>query len=449
MIGMSAQRGAEREKAAGPAESRIFRELFENINSGVAIYDAVGDGRDFVFKYMNKAGQKFSNAKLSDIKGKSVLKVFPGIRKIGLFDVFREVWKTGKAAHHPLSLYEDERRKQWVRNYVFRLPDGEIAAVYDDITEQVEAENRLRENEKKYKFVVDNIHEMILIVGKTGKIHFANRSTLKNFGYNEGEIIGKNIAGFLTAGSLKVALETIARELTGDMRKEVRVEVKAKDGSLRIVKFYDASIPVYEGGKVIGLLVNGHDVTEQEKVYAELRESEETLRSIFDGSNDGIFIHDMKTGDILKVNRKACEMFGFTQEQALKLNVGDMSTGEKGFTQEDAVGWVKKAWKSPQIFEWRSKDVKGNQFWTEVTLKKVTIGGHERIMAAVRDISDKKRSEQEIKKRAEELEKFNRLSIGRELRMVDLKDRIRVLEEELKKNGIAPPEQKGDENQAP
>ena len=119
-----------------------FRELFEHMGSGVAIYEAVGDGEDFVFKDINPAGARIGRVKREDHLGKSVLDVYPGVKKLGLFAVFQEVWRTGIPQHHPMSAYEDGRIAIWVENYVCKLPTGEVVAVYDDITANKKAEEQ-------------------------------------------------------------------------------------------------------------------------------------------------------------------------------------------------------------------------------------------------------------------------------------------------------------------
>ena len=81
--------------------------------------------------------------------------------------------------------------------------------------EKKQAEIALIESEKKYKFLIDKMNEMALILDKTGTILFANRSSLETLGYSEDEVIGKSMAGFLAKGSLKKALWALAQEFLG------------------------------------------------------------------------------------------------------------------------------------------------------------------------------------------------------------------------------------------
>lgn len=136
------------EEALRDSEQR-YRTLVENLSDCVAIYRAIDDGEDFVFVDFNRAGERTERTERDQLIGRSVLEVFPGVREFGLFDVFQRVWKTGRPEHYPTSLYKDERVQGWRENFVYKLPTGEIVAVYRDETERKRAEEEiLRLNEE-------------------------------------------------------------------------------------------------------------------------------------------------------------------------------------------------------------------------------------------------------------------------------------------------------------
>jgi len=132
-----AERTEELEKSG-----KIFRAIFENIDNGLAIYEASGDGDDFIIKDLNPAGCRNGRVQREDVLNRSVKEVFPGIEALGLLPVFKRVWQTGRAESLPTSRYQDERVALYVDNHVSRLPSGEIIAVYSDRTEEKEAERK-------------------------------------------------------------------------------------------------------------------------------------------------------------------------------------------------------------------------------------------------------------------------------------------------------------------
>ncbi len=119
---------------------RRFRDLFEHSSSGVAIFRPVDEGRNFIFEDINKAVETIEHVKRENVVGKRVTEVFPGVEDFGLLEVFRKVAKSGESARHPLRLYTDDRLEGWRENSVYKLPSGEIVAIYDDLTAQKQAE---------------------------------------------------------------------------------------------------------------------------------------------------------------------------------------------------------------------------------------------------------------------------------------------------------------------
>ncbi|MGA2225762.1 MAG: cache domain-containing protein [Syntrophobacteraceae bacterium] len=120
-----------------------YRELFDNISCGVAIYEVKDDGKDFILKDCNKVGERIDGARKKDIIQKSIHEVRPSIKEFGLLDVFERVWRTGIPEHYPASYYRDQKIAAWFENFVYKLPTGEMVDVYDDITDRVRAESKL------------------------------------------------------------------------------------------------------------------------------------------------------------------------------------------------------------------------------------------------------------------------------------------------------------------
>jgi PAS domain S-box-containing protein len=138
---------------------------------------------------------------------------------------------------------------------------------------------------------------------------------------------------------------------------------------------------------------------ERKQTYELLRISEASYHAIFESANDAIFIHDVETGKILNVNQKACELFGYTREELKQLSVGDVSTGIPPYDQEHAFERIVKGVKTgQQLFEWTCKTKSGETFWVEVNLKLAAIEEHDCVLAVVRDITERKNAEKELRR---------------------------------------------------
>lgn len=114
-----------------------YRSLVEHTDNAVAIYEAVNNGEDFNIKDFNRKAEAVEKIKREDIIGRPVTEVFPGVKDFGIFDVFRRVWETGKPENFPLGFYKDNRLSGWRDNYVYKLPNGEIVAVYKDESDRM------------------------------------------------------------------------------------------------------------------------------------------------------------------------------------------------------------------------------------------------------------------------------------------------------------------------
>jgi len=145
---------------------------------------------------------------------------------------------------------------------------------------------------------------------------------------------------------------------------------------------------------IIGLLVN---MSRRKRADEALRASEDRFRTIFDSINDALFIQDIETGAILNVNNMACEMYGYSREELRRLNMQSISMGEAPYTQEDAIGRIKKAAAGePQVFEWMAKHKSGRPFWVEVSMRSAVIGGRERLLVVARDVTERKHLEERM-----------------------------------------------------
>lgn len=141
-----------------------FRELFNNMQSGVAIYQAADNGKDFVLKDINHAGEMIDDIRKENFIGKSMMDVFPATKESNLFNAFKMVWQTGEPESLPASLYKGARGGGWREHYLYKLPSGELVVVYSDVTEQKEAQKNLSASERRFRTLIENALAGISIV---------------------------------------------------------------------------------------------------------------------------------------------------------------------------------------------------------------------------------------------------------------------------------------------
>jgi PAS domain S-box-containing protein len=194
------------------------------------------------------------------------------------------------------------------------------------------------------------------------------------------------------------------------------------------VRLLEATIcPVKDpGGEIREVIIVHHDVSARHRAEEALRASEASYRTIFELASDAIFVHDVATGAILDANRKACELHGTTLEELKALGVPGISEGIPPFDAAHARQHiVRAAAGEPQLFEWRVKNRAGQRFWVEVSLHRVPILGEDRVLASVRNITERKAAEAALRAARDELEERV------EERTAELADTNMALEEEI------------------
>lgn len=136
----------------------------------------------------------------------------------------------------------------------------------------------------------------------------------------------------------------------------------------------------------------------------DLRASEMRFAAIFDAVGEAIFVHDVITGAILDVNQRMCEMFCCSREEALNSDVGAFSSGIPPFTLRGALSKMQAAVAgTSQTFDWQARAKDGRLFWVEVSMRTARIGDTDRLIAVVRDITQRKAAEDALAAEKERL----------------------------------------------
>ncbi len=121
-------------------------------------------------------------------------------------------------------------------------------------------------------------------------------------------------------------------------------------------------------------------------------------RQILDSTDEAVSVHAIPGGEILLVNRRMREMFGYSEEEAFSLSLGDISSGTPPYTQADAERWIRRAVEQgPQHVEWLARRKHGELFWIDVTARVFAEGGPLRVVMVVRDLTAEKRAERAIR----------------------------------------------------
>jgi PAS domain S-box-containing protein len=278
-----------------------------------------------------------------------------------------------------------------------------------NITARKSAEDAFLNANQMLSAIIDASPLAIIALDTEVNVTLWNPAAENMFGWKNDEVLGRPypIVSTDLQGEL---MENIRLLNDGGVRRVMETCRMHKDSSLIEVSLSTAPMLDSEGA-TIGYMAIMADITERKQAQQALRESEANYRTIFDAANDATFVFDAENGRMLDVNLKMCEMYGYSREEVLQLNVEELSAGFPPYTLKDL---LKLIWKTKSdrshMFEWLAKDRSSRLFWVEVNMKGAIIGSEYKVLAVVRDITERKFAEEENKKMQETLLQSNKMA---------------------------------------
>jgi PAS domain S-box-containing protein len=272
----------------------------------------------------------------------------------------------------------------------------------DDKTERLLALNALKESERTARALLNATNDAAFLADLSGVIITANENLARRFHKKHAEeLIG-----------LKMYFNSPPR-----VAKARQQQLKKTIETRSLVQFVDEREGLYlennffpildESGNPVRIAIYSRDITEQKKVEAALMQSEKSLRAVFNNIYDGIIVHDLD-GRILDVNDRMLEMYGITRGDARNYTIADYSADENGQPGRLKSIWDNVIETASQIFEWKARRPLTNRiFDVEVALRKTEWYGQDAIIGVIRDITERKRVEEELFSKTKSLKDAN------------------------------------------
>ena len=264
-----------------------------------------------------------------------------------------------------------------------------------DIAERARVQRELENSEARLQQILNNATAVVSVKDTEGRFLFVNRQWERLFHFRQAEVVGRTDGECLAEDIAQAFRTNDLLVLQHNAPMEFEETAPLDDG---LHTYISIKFPLHDANGVAYAVCGiSTDITERKRSDEALRVSEASYRAIFDAAEDAIFVHDIETGAIVDVNPKACTSFGYTREEFRHLDIGTLGTGERPYTQQDGMGLIARAVAGEQLrVEWHGKSKEGNLRWHEVFVKRVTIGGKDRILALARDIHGRKVAEEAL-----------------------------------------------------
>jgi PAS domain S-box-containing protein len=318
-----------------------------------------------------------------------------------------------------------------------RDDDGEVLAlvgVATDITERKRIEEALVKSRDFYLKLFEEFPTLIWRAGVNGKRDYANKTMLDFTGQTPERESGDGWIQGIHPEDVDDCLPKFFDTFKNRTTLNIEYRLRRHDGVYRWIMDYGR--PFYDlEGNFAGYIGSCHDITDIKETEKKLRDSEISYHGLFNSVADAIYIQDMN-GYFLDVNQGAMKMYGYPKEAFIGRTPEFLSAPGKN-DMEKTLSFVKAAFDgNPQRFEWWGIRKNGEVFPKDVRLSKGMYLDQKVIIAIARDITETIKIQEilnqvnaELKEKVITLEKFRDVAIDRELKMIELKEKIKSLEQ--------------------
>ena len=300
----------------------FYESILESIINGVWVTDD-----DDVINYANRGMGEIAGIPPEQIVGARVLIDFPE----GTLKFFKPYYLEAKETLQPvfydsISIKTPGGQQSYQTGWLIpQTKDGKYSGMIctvEDVTKRKLVEEALKESEEKYRLMIMNSPDMILLQEEDGRGTYLSPQAESVIGYKPEEMINIAFPEIIHSEDREMALEAYKNALKGE--ELINFEYRIRNKSDEINWLSHTARPIIKDGELVGIQSNIRNITQSKHVEEALKESEEKFRTITESSPDAIFITDQK-GNYAYVNQASSDLLGYSVEELTKMNIVDIS----------------------------------------------------------------------------------------------------------------------------
>jgi PAS domain S-box-containing protein len=300
----------------------------------------------------------------------------------------------GEMRGSELPLHRADGSVVWSRTFARLRPEiDEIEALGIDITEEKRAQDALDEAHQFSAQVITSAAEGIIVYDHELRCLAWNPFMEALTGIPATEILGTLVAGVFPTPRAQMQEDLLRRALAGEVvaAPDTWYHIPATGRSGWIVGTY---APYRNGrGDIIGVIGLIRDITERKRIEEELTESEERYRSIFANTHTAMLLIDPESGAIVDANPGACELYGFSRQTLLAINMRDLAVDTSAKQQEITQRVLHELLRT---YTTQHRMANGVKLDVEVHAGPIYLHGRTLIYAIILDITEQKNDQEAL-----------------------------------------------------
>jgi diguanylate cyclase (GGDEF)-like protein/PAS domain S-box-containing protein len=281
-----------------------------------------------------------------------------------------------------------------------------------DVTEHKKAEKALWESEEKYRWVLNNMADIIAVMDMNLRFTYVSPSIMRMRGYTVEEATAQTIEQVMTPESLQIVAKALEEEMkleasgTADpgRNRTLELEQYKKDGSIVLIENH-LSFMRDEAQKPVGIISLSHDITDRKRAEEALRQNEEKYRTILEDIQEGYFEVDF-SGNFTFFNDSLCRALGYSKEELMGMNNRQYTDKENSEKLFQTFNKVYNTGEPTEEFGWQIIRKDGNKRYVEtsVSLQKDSSDKPKGFRGIVRDVTERKRAEVKLRQQTDAMD---------------------------------------------
>lgn len=421
----SVQRAVDHIKGQPLPSNDSIRQFYRIFDKAPLGYQSLDENGNFLFvneEWTNSLG--YTN---QEVVGKSFGSVMPPEEAAYFPTRFSQFKKTGKVSAD--IRINDKWGKQRIVRFNGRIgthPNGEFDRTHCillDLTERVKLENQIRESEERYRLLLDTSIDAVMLTHPDGRIFSANRAACDMLGMTEEEIL---------EGGRELVLDTNDPRLPGYLKQ--RQETGKTSGILTFIRkdktkfqgeFTTAIFQTSQGNIMSSVVIR--DISERLKALQQISDSETKYRLLIENQSDQIVSFD-GSGQILFTSPSFCKFTGLHCDHAVGKSFFDYVSVENKINPQDILKDISRNPHNHYMELLMLRD-KGDYQWiawsNNATLDEK--GNIREVICIGRNIHEQKVAQMTVQEQLQELRRWHETTLGREFRILELKNEVNQL----------------------